>query len=215
MVLVDPAHRRQGVGTVLMHAAIEHLEDVPTIMLDATSAGAELYRTLGFVQAGRVTRMRRGPVTPSSRAHDLPKVRELDNKAPMVDGLGAVDEQWASYYRSALWQGLIGRQGTRIFVAGDGSAGVDGYAIVRPGHAAAQIGPVVTPEEATARRLVTHISGDVTESLIVDVPDAGRSLSGTLESLGFRPERDFVRMRLGAPAEIGPHDWATAGPDWG
>lgn len=59
MVLVDPRHRRQGVGSVLTRAAIEHLEpDVATIMLDATPVGAKLYRTLGFVEAGILSRTR-------------------------------------------------------------------------------------------------------------------------------------------------------------
>ena len=216
MVLVDSLHRRQGVGRVLMHAAIEHLEEhLPTIMLDATPAGAALYQTLGFVRASSVTRMRRTRAIPSMPVDDRPKVHEVVIEPSVIDRVGDVDEKWASYYRSALWQGLSTRHGARLFFAGESDAGIDGYALMRPGHSATQVGPIAAPAEAIARSLLTHICSCATEALIIDIPETSHTLSGLIADLGFRPERDFIRMRRGAPAQIGPRDWATAGPDWG
>ena len=47
MVLVDPAHRRQGLGTAMLTAGLELLEHVPVVRLDATPAGYPIYRARG------------------------------------------------------------------------------------------------------------------------------------------------------------------------
>ena len=50
MVLVRPDMRRRGLATALMRWAVESLRaaEVPCIALDATPAGREVYRRLGF-----------------------------------------------------------------------------------------------------------------------------------------------------------------------
>src|ERR1700681_2624130 len=51
MVLVDPQHRSQGIGTKLLERTIEYLDQqkMPTMKLDATPQGKPLYEKLGFV----------------------------------------------------------------------------------------------------------------------------------------------------------------------
>src|SRR5262245_2728474 len=48
MMLVDPAHRRRGVGTALMEVALDHLRErgVATVKLDATPMGRPVYERL-------------------------------------------------------------------------------------------------------------------------------------------------------------------------
>ena len=67
MMLVDPDHRRKGVATELMNAAIEHLNHskIYCIRLDATPAGAPVYDRLGFVAEFAFNRMQRITQTPS------------------------------------------------------------------------------------------------------------------------------------------------------
>jgi GNAT superfamily N-acetyltransferase len=48
MVLVDPAARGKGIGTTLLHRGLELVPEGVTPRLDATPAGEELYRKLGF-----------------------------------------------------------------------------------------------------------------------------------------------------------------------
>ena len=43
MVLVDPAERGQGIGSLLMSEAMDVLNDIPSIRLDATPAGHKVY----------------------------------------------------------------------------------------------------------------------------------------------------------------------------
>jgi predicted N-acetyltransferase YhbS len=63
MVLVDVAHRRQGIGRALLNHAIGYLDGlgVQTIALDSTPEGQPLYASLGFADAFELARWR-GPV---------------------------------------------------------------------------------------------------------------------------------------------------------
>jgi GNAT superfamily N-acetyltransferase len=62
MVLVDEAHRRQGIGQTLLTHALAYLEarGVQTVALDSTPAGQPLYARLGFADAFQLARWR-GP----------------------------------------------------------------------------------------------------------------------------------------------------------
>lgn len=68
MVLVDEAHRRQGIGRALLGHAIEHLDGlgIETIALDSTPEGQPLYASLGFTDAFELARWR-GPIPRSSQ----------------------------------------------------------------------------------------------------------------------------------------------------
>ena len=59
MVLVDPAFRRRGIGTVLLTAAIDSGTIYGPVRLDATPEGKRLYDTLGFKDEYRLVRMQR------------------------------------------------------------------------------------------------------------------------------------------------------------
>ena len=58
MMLVDAAHRRQGIGTALMEAALNYLDGrgVREVKLDATEMGHLVYERLGFVEECAVER---------------------------------------------------------------------------------------------------------------------------------------------------------------
>ena len=49
MVLVDPEFRRQGAGRRLMTVALEELQSMPCVKLDATPDGKKLYDDAYFV----------------------------------------------------------------------------------------------------------------------------------------------------------------------
>ncbi|MCK5844664.1 MAG: GNAT family N-acetyltransferase, partial [Victivallales bacterium] len=57
MVIVDKRTRRMGISSRLMNAAIEASDDCETIKLDATPAGREVYKKLGFVDEYSLTRL--------------------------------------------------------------------------------------------------------------------------------------------------------------
>ena len=58
MVLVDPAHRRQGIGRALMREALAFTDGlgVRTVRLQATPMGRPLYEELGFISEYQLLR---------------------------------------------------------------------------------------------------------------------------------------------------------------
>src|ERR1700730_2855874 len=70
MVLVDPGHRKQGIGTQLLTKTMEHLDHsrISTMKLDATPLGKPLYTKLGFVNEYEIERwiLKRPPGTVST-----------------------------------------------------------------------------------------------------------------------------------------------------
>src|SRR5574341_1471527 len=90
MVLVDPAERRQGIGTRLLLEAFDILSDQTAIRLDATPAGREVYLKLDFVDeyclsrmetvvSDRLTRDENNAARPMTKS-DLPVVFEMDRQ---------------------------------------------------------------------------------------------------------------------------------------
>src|ERR1700730_12275259 len=65
MVLVDPEHRKHGIGTQLLKKTIEYLDHqgIPTMKLDATPQERPLYKKLGFVAEYEIERwvLKRSP----------------------------------------------------------------------------------------------------------------------------------------------------------
>lgn len=61
MVLTHPEYRRRGFARALMHRALDHLDGVETVKLDATETGAPLYRQFGFVDECPIERWVRAP----------------------------------------------------------------------------------------------------------------------------------------------------------
>jgi predicted GNAT family acetyltransferase len=114
MVLVTPRHRNRGIATAMLRQAVDDLEDrACTAMLDATQAGAVIYRRLGFVdifplrrwqgEGGKVRGAALGPAAPE----DLESLVTLDAAA-----FGAA--------RSFLIRDFLGRASTRALVSDAG-----------------------------------------------------------------------------------------------
>ena len=79
MVLVAKAWRRRGIGTRLLNRCIETLRELSSIpMLDATPAGREVYRHLGFRDLWPITRWRRTAAVDFGR--DATNVRLLEDR---------------------------------------------------------------------------------------------------------------------------------------
>jgi len=201
MVLVRPDLRRQGHATALMRWAVEALAGTRCAALDATPAGREVYRRLGFrdlwgfsrwslpvLQAGRARRL---------REDDWPAVLALDAAA-----FGAP--------REAMLRDFAGRSPGFVL---DGGAG---FALTRDGARGAQIGPVVARDDDTARDLIATARAALPGDAVTDLPDARDGIAAWLASAGGTVQRPFTRMALGADT---PGDTtliaAVAGPEFG
>jgi GNAT superfamily N-acetyltransferase len=218
MVLVTPAWRRRGLATWLTERcarALERLGRVP--VLDATPAGQEVYRKLGFTDGIALDRWRAERVRPGAAVEGVPAGIVL---AGMVDvaPLGAMDASAFGAGRPRVLADLRARRPDLAWVAmrGDMAAG---FVLGRDGRTAAHVGPVVAADAAIAAALLAQALRHVAGAAIVDLPRGSETLATRLEAAGFAAVRTFIRMHRG-PAGCGDAPgaatwFAAIGPEFG
>lgn len=204
MILVAPDARGHGLGRRVFAHCLEAVRATGrTAMLDATPAGEALYRKFDFEPLWRLTRWQRdarGPLKAATEPH-----------TPALDTLTALDAEALGFARGPVLDHLVQRDGSRVL------RHAEGFAIVRAGRIAHQIGPVLATGEAAAVALLAEAAGSLSGSLFIDVPDDRPVLLDWLAGAGFTPQRSFARMALGADAPAGQRSFihAIAGPEFG
>lgn len=212
MVLVDPEFRRQGVGRSLMATALEALQNIPSVKLDATPDGKALYVRLGFKDEYLLNRMVTPalpaiPDSPSTSIRplvpgDLPRIIEADRVAFGADRSALLTH----LYQDAPHLAWIGVDQPTAFCLG------------RVGFHFTQIGPVIAPSvvlaDALIRAALLTLSGQAT---LLDVPDTQTQVLALLKSRGFVTQRSLLRMYREANPITGRPDqlFAIAGPELG
>jgi GNAT superfamily N-acetyltransferase len=211
MVLVDPRHRRAGLGTRLLHAALATLDGVPSIRLDATPAGHAVYLPLGFHEEYHLQRMERAagpsPITcdrvarPMTEA-DLERVLTQDRAAFGGDRRRVLE----MLYREAPEYAWV-----------TGRSGIDGYLFGRHGYMFEHLGPLVGHDVTSARRLVACcLARHTSQPFIIDAPLHSPWIDW-LALQGFAVQRPFIRMCRGVPRfhERLDRMFAITGPEFG
>ncbi len=212
MVLVDPAQRRAGIGTLLLERALAHLADCPSIKLDATPAGRELYLRLGFVDERPLARLAcaSAPLingedpTVTARPEHLDAIAALDRA---VTGLDRRDLVRALYEAAPSLARVLVRDGAIV-----------GACLGRCGTSATQIGPVVACAAADARALITAaLRTCAGRAIFIDTPTAQADLGRWLADQGFAVQRPLIRMWRGGPGPAGDavREFAIMGPEFG
>jgi GNAT superfamily N-acetyltransferase len=212
MVLVSRRFRRQGVATRLLQRCIGALQEAGMVpVLDATPAGREVYRPLGFRDGWAITRWRRADAsavkeTKGARllgAADWPAVLALDaqafgcDRAPLLERLRV---------RSAQFACVVEKDGR-----------LRGFLLGREGRVATQLGPIVADDEAAAAQLAAFACPRIDGPVLIDALDRHRGLGQRLQAHGFAKERPYTRMALGRDELFGdPRRLAAiAGPELG
>jgi GNAT superfamily N-acetyltransferase len=188
-LLVVPRHRRQGIGRALMEAVLQRLDGsgCATVWLTASSDGAHLYRTLGFVEIDRVQRWR----LCGSLAWELPRAVDLE-QAAVLDRLGWGDSRGALFAGSQDCAGWLLRAGgfLRCLPAGEGL----------------QLGPWGALAGKTAGKLLEltmkAVRGD--GDIYLDVPQRNRTAGRLLAAGGFRESGSTLLMYRGVLPEYRP-----------
>lgn len=191
MMLVDADHRRQGIATELMRRAIRFLEDrhrVRTIKLDATPAGAAVYRRLGFCAEHRFSRWKRDADQPAESIGSF--------SLSVCDALGTeqmtIDRDAFAADRGEWLKQLAERSEC---VVTD-----NGFGLCRAGQTAWQIGPVIVQNHSAGESILAALLHRCRRNpLIWDVYDP--RAEPLAESLGFVPVREFVRMSRGTDSQ--------------
>ena len=194
MMLVDPAHRGQGVGRRLLEAAMDALPSGRPIRLDATPMGRPLYQRHGFEDEAMLTRhlLSGYLLSPSTSRDESSPVRRLTTADLMVitdednDVFGGSRKtvlEWA--LSSAPHYGLVARS----------DAGLAHYCLGRQGRLCDQIGPVVAGDNGIAAALVNAaLASAGARPVVVDAFDSQPLFTTSLRALGFQAQRPLYRM---------------------
>lgn len=210
MVLVTADWRRRGLASELVLQCIDWLEKRGgQPVLDATSAGAEVYGPLGFQTIRRITRWQHpGESSASTAGPPLPTV----SMAALPRFL-ALDAEIFGAPRPFVLQDLAARAGQASACAVDGS----GYAFSRRGRVATQIGPLSAKNAGMALHLLRDMLGKIDGAVFIDAYEDQQEFCTGLEAMGFVPQRGFARMIKGSLTHFGDGDrsFAAAGPELG
>jgi ribosomal protein S18 acetylase RimI-like enzyme len=185
MVIVDPAWRRRGLARRLMGECIDVLrEQGRAALLDATPAGALVYRGLGFVELATMVRWEgEGGSTAVDHAAERHGPSDFDK-------LIAADAAAFGSQRRFLLEDFLVRPGTAAWTC-DG-----GYLVMREGYRAAQIGPLVASSVKAARVLLATAIANAPGRVFLDLFTSWPDLAVLLESSGFKRQRPYLRMAL-------------------
>jgi len=237
MVLVAEAWRHRGLASRLLDDGVAHLRAAGVVpVLDATPAGAAVYRRLGFVPGFEIDRWER-PALPtglSATSTASPSVLPVLARPPSanadappsgaprpagpadLEALLALDRAATGLDRRFLLSSFLSRAETRAWRTEGGRA----FVIARAGRRAIQIGPLVAGDLAEAAALLDTAIAAAQASgraIFLDLPRAHRPLAERLERQGFARQRPFVRMSLGAAEapRLAAGMFVLAGPEFG
>ena len=218
MVLVTKEFQRQGLATRLLRRCIEDIQSAGLVpVLDATPAGREVYRGLGFEDSWGFQRyVRKESPVPQTQSAGPANV----TLQPITDAdwpkLCAYDAGIFGADRGALLARMRGRApAIEKLALRDGK--IAGFILGRDGRVATQIGPIVADDEHVARALLEQAIDNTPGQTFIDVADAKTGMIADLAARGFVSQRPLTRMLLGRSTAFGDgrRTYAVAGPEFG
>ncbi len=209
MVLVDPACRRMGIATKLMHKAISHLSECTAVKLDATADGREVYLKMGFEDEFSIGRF---------ICRSVPMVDSQDEIDALADAsrINSFDRQIFGADRGTLLSNLLLQAPDNAFLK-IRQGEIKGFVLGRKGENFFQMGPLVANSESDALSLLKHSLHTLSNrAVLVDIPLSHEKVVAFVESVGFRKEREFMRMWKGPsiPVDMSCY-FVTTGPEFG
>jgi GNAT superfamily N-acetyltransferase len=212
MVLVTKAWQRRGLATELMRRTVAACREVGLVTgLDATPAGREVYRPLGFRDVYRFTRLEATAPRAEAPAGGVRRMESGD-----LDRAVAYDRAGSGMARPALIESLRRRRPRHAWLAERGGR-LTGIALARDGRRAQQIGPVLADDAETVAALARAALAGIDGAAFIDVLDDKAAFRADLEAAGFAAQRGYIRMLLEreAPLDDTARVYAVAGPEFG
>lgn len=217
MVLVASRYGGHGLGRALMEHALRAAGEGVAVSLFATSSGRPLYEKLGFkpvrrsvafrgtfragreAKKGRKSEANAAPALPTGNIRvateaDLPEILALDRAA-----YGADRERILTRLPAFAERFLV-------LEAGEGSQGIVGYGAAWRAEVYTMIGPLMAPDGAAARRLVTDLAADSPVQVRLDLDPDRPELPGWARACGLAPTERTVVMTHGGPSPRGLSD---------
>ncbi|HKT48084.1 MAG TPA: GNAT family N-acetyltransferase [Candidatus Acidoferrales bacterium] len=217
MVLVDPVFRNLGIGTQLLHRAIEHLDclGISSLKLDATPLGKPLYAKLGFVTEYEIERWILKRPSPPASAQTAAHPAALD-EAQLTE-LCDRDRPVFGADRGFLLRSLHSDAPDLTTVV-SGREALQGYAFGRKGLFADHLGPCISLDATAAPHLLhSFLRQSSRETILVDCLPSHRAFLDSVRAAGFAFSRPLTRMVRGPNAYPGEPAsiCAILGPEFG
>jgi hypothetical protein len=214
---VNGAFRRQGLATRLLRQCIDDLTAAACVpILDATPAGREVYRLLGFKDMWGYHRLalQTTPRLSVAAMPDSVDVRSLDDAA--WPAICAYDASAFGARRDRLLEDLRSRLPDAACYAARGGK-IVGLLLGRDGRAANQLGPLIADDDEIAIALLRRAFALIRPPIYIDLADAKGLVCDFLSAAGFAAQRPLTRMRLGTNERFdnAQRTYAVTGPEFG
>lgn len=189
-LIVLPDYRKIGLGTRMMHKAMEHLQrhGAATIRLEADPPGMGIYQRLGFMKEHESLRFR---ATRSPRPSPAVELQEKDLADVLAFDIKTTGEDRGSYlkilYKNSQ-QALVMRRDNRL----------TGYLLAMPTSDGVNLGPFLAEDPATAEALLDAAPGGTTT---LGLPAPNQAGAALLLERGFEQRPSSIRMYLGPRPE--------------
>jgi predicted N-acetyltransferase YhbS len=205
MMLVASRYGGHGLGRSLMEHALSVAGDGVAVSLYATDSGRPLYEKLGF-QPVRKSVAFRGHFRPNTQAKNSKKGEALAEEAGIpgnvrvateadLPAILALDRAAYGADRARMLARLPGfADRIAVFEASDE---IVGYAAAWRTEAYMMIGPLMAPDGAAARRLVTEVAADSPVQIRLDLDPDRPELPGWARACGLLPTERTVVMTRG------------------
>lgn len=193
MVLVDKNYRGTGVAKSLLTNILEKLQSFQSIKLDATPAGQQVYKKLGFedeYSIMRLTNLSTKELPEYNMIETLPEPIQLKD----TDEVAIFDQHIFGANRKQLINYLIKEYPGKAWLLKQKDA-ITGFVLGRNGNKYHHIGPVMASTVSDAKTLICRALKQVSgQPVIADVLGHKEELIDWLTSVGFIKQRHFIRM---------------------
>ena len=198
LVAVDPSKQRHGVALALMEHLLDWFAELrcPVIQLDASEAGAPLYRRLGFVEDEKTLGFTQDDC--ALRPAQSERIGLLN--VADIPALTAFDTPIFGGERAAVFAAALAEAPERAFVARDSEGQISGYLFAQP----QVLGPWAAHTPADAEALLAAALTLPFEGAIRTLtPGSNADAAKLLMRYGFSPRRILRRMRRGGATAAG------------
>jgi GNAT superfamily N-acetyltransferase len=194
-LVVDPSHRNQGGGILLLQRAIRFLRNngVETIGLYAYRDLVRFYEKVGF-KSNREFSVFRGK-TQACLVQDRPKRITMEDAPAVIE----FDRECFLGNRKRLLEPIFLRENNEYYFSKHKDR-VDGYVVSKRNDEMIEIGPLVcrSGENDLAKSLLKTVLCDLAgQEVFVCLPTANKALFGALANSGLQENFRVTRMFLG------------------
>lgn len=186
MVMVDPAHRRLGLGQAATQKVMDNLPDKATpITLVATEQGVPLYEKMGYRTVSTLHKFIAETYRPRHESTKFPNYHLQQLSKTHLDEILHLDRAALGADRTNFLQARLQQANTAVILRRQTDNTAVGYALTIPGTVVTILGPVVAPDTDLAFALIDHLARQTNGALRIDIPSEQTALIEKLPLYGF------------------------------